>query len=271
MTTAKIDVSPIIPPTPAHLDRRTIYTLTSPRYWAGTYILVKMLRHYGCDVQVCVYTTEYDELPDAMRELRRTLFFPSDHTGATVAKARCDLLLNTQDRYVGYLGSDVYPVQNVTPCFEHLADREAIFWEDIPDGDKFLPEQYGLDPAAKLSTFQPQGDSMFLDMEKCWPAVYLTRHLILQNSPGSCGDQTQFRAAWALLGKKQFSYAGQPVDWKSVPHIFLHQSWDGSPLFVHRVGSKWPPMFGSPLVFESKCPEENEAWHYYRQINEVLT
>lgn len=255
----------------SNADDRAIVTLTSRRYWPGTYVLAKMLRHYGCEVPLHVYTTEIDDLPNEMRSLRRTIFYPSDHDLASAGKKRALVMAGRPERYQFYLGSDTYPVKNLDVCFDDVVGHDCLLWEDIPDGDRFIPEHYGFPPEVKLSTFQPQGDTMLFDMNICREALLWAAHNIDNNAPGgSCGDQTTYRAAWYKFGLEQYRYGTGPVDWTSVEQVFLHKDAGGQTLIVHRVGSKWPLTFGSPLTFNRNIPEEPEAWHYYRQINEAM-
>lgn len=229
---------------------RAIVTMTSEQYFPGTYILAKMLQLTGCKYPLRVY---YEgRLPEKIAELenveaREWTRLDPIHVERTKVLLELDYYCDQ----IMYLGSDCYPVADVSPCFDELDD--ALFWEDAPTGQ---------DPT--IPGYAVQGDAMLFDLKKCRVALALTHTL---NRYTDRPDQQNFAIAWNALGIKQKGYG--PVDLR-VPHVFLHMR-EGKPLIVHRVGSKWPRLFIRPPVYVPELPCEAAAWSFFREINDHAT
>lgn len=240
-----------------------ILTLTSKPYWVGTQTLVYMVRTTGCKLPIEVwYQGEKPDIEDAV-----LLPLESEkHQPASHAKA----MLQSELKQILYMGSDAYPVVDVTPWFDDLGYPGAIFWREQPNGDKFNYKVYGLPECTLRTTFQVQGDTKLIDMEKCRDAVELAYEYCAGDGyqEGNYGDQSHFRAAWARECLPQASYSTDCIEWRRWKFIYAHQGRDGiNPGIVHRVGSKWPwetsRTFPCPLVYHDDLPMEREAFDCY--------
>lgn len=250
--------------------RRAIVTFTSRNYWQSTYVQLRALQHVGCWLPVVIYHPADDPPPHVLKHWPRVFTRTLDSSliataGEYIYWPRTRALLTCGIDEVLVLGADVYPVADPEPCFDDLRLHEAVFWREIPQGSAFEPHIYGLPPEAAAETFTPQGDTLLLNLKECSKGVELTNWFNERGQyyfPFGLGDQTQWRAAWALLGWPQFSYASTPVDY-SRHYVYVHQGRDGAtPLFVHRTGCKFatPGTFAlEPRRFDD-LPLENEAW-----------
>jgi hypothetical protein len=170
---------------------------------------------------------------------------------------------------VFWMGCDCYPVYNIDFAFDDC--DEAIFWREVPAGQRFTPSGFGLPESARETSFQVQGDTMVLDLKKCRDAIELTHKF--NSDPDhyfqfGFGDQSTFRAAWALKGMTQFSYSKDPVDWKTFPFVYLHQGRDGrTPMIIHRLGSKWPMLFNQAPAYIASMPHERHVWNLFRKYS----
>lgn len=270
-----------LPDPPPGLRRRAILTISNPDYNAGTYVQAKMLRRVGCATPLDVW--HWRDAPPApfLRGLPGVNLRHLDELPGVTPATRFDEVRSLLFLHCGlaeclWLGADVYPVAPVDAIWPDLV-AGAVWWREVPLGDKFLPGNYGLPEHTRTSTFQIQGDTILLDLAN--PAVYRAVGLThwftrfperFDRGGESHGDQTQYRAAWAVLGLPQFAYTTDRVDWQSFPLVYLHQNRDGkTPLFVHRVGSKWPlpgrRRFNGDPVFHATMPMESAAWGFYRE------
>lgn len=240
-----------------------VITLTSPDYWVGTRVLIKMLRHTGCKLPVEVwYQGEKPVISDC--ELRKLT------PGEPIYSLHVRAMLDSQFSRLFYMGSDVYPVVDITPMFNDLQYPGAIFWREQPNGGRFDHLVYGLPECTQRTTWNVQGDTKLIDITKCRDAVQTVYDFCMDPKcqPGNFGDQSHFRAAWAVHRLPQVSYSTNCIDWTSYPFIYLHQSRDGCSVgLVHRVGSKWagknPTVFAKPMTFHRTLPLEEVAFKYY--------
>lgn len=240
-----------------------------------------MLRHYGCHVPVELWFRESAGLPKCIRDLDGLILrHVEDIAPGCTADSWADwyrtaaMLASSADQVL-WFGSDAYPVQDVTRVFDDLDRHGNVFWREVPGGCRYTPSVYGLPESTRETTFTVQGDTMAVDLRRDFDTVSLT-HWLNQRGPAyyfhfGWGDQTNFRAAWAILGKPQFSYSPHQCDNATYPHVYLHQGPDGTPMFVHRVGSKWPmpgkpSPFPQPLVKFDGLPGEDVAFGYYQEF-----
>lgn len=267
-----------LPDPPASLSGRGVVTFTSNKYNPGTYVLIRMLRHFGYDGLVQVWARPNDPVPEAIRQMRnvecREIIDPAS-TDYQMYQ-RTWVLLNCGLKEVFLIGSDAYPVDNITPWFGDLEAWGNVLWEDHTSGDKFAPEVYGLPESCRATTFTPQGDTKLLDMSRMWKVVSLVHHLNLNGAyyhPWGIGDQTCWRAALELLGTDIARYSANRVD-ASIPVVFLHQGRDGvTPGIVHRTGCKmaYQGDFVHPPVQIDNLPYEELAWSYYEEYHQWKT
>lgn len=254
-----------------------VVTTTSRNYFAGTWVLARMLQRFSPGLDLWVYYRPDDVPPDRLDSLSNVrlldLSVPvPEYSYWPIYTIRSALLMRCGLKLAFWMGSDTYPVADVSGVLLDADANGAVFWEDQPEGDKFDPAMYGLPSSAREATFQIQGDTLAMNLEKCRRPLAVAHWLNL-NGPtwfnrGAWYDQSHFRAAWALCGRPQFKYAPGRVDWQSSPGHFLHQGRDGtSPLIVHRVASKWHPggAFSMPLTRDDRLPCEAEAWGYYEE------
>lgn len=258
---------------PPALSGRGIVTVTSPNYWPGTWILLRMLQHVGCMLPVQVWYRSNDGLPDRIaqfpgvipRIIYGTEYRQHQHT---------DALLQCGWREVFYIDSDAYPVIDPEPCFDDLVDIDngTITWQDHPDGDAFAPWLYGLPADTAKTTFTPQGGVKILDMVKAWRNVTLANWFCRNEEfyfPGQLGEQAQFRAAWALLGEAPKKYGPDRVAWNpSEPFYLIHQWRDGiTPFVIHRGSCKFaaPGVFHRPPIRANGLPMESESWRFFEE------
>jgi hypothetical protein len=267
-------------PSPPPSSGRAYLTISNPDYNAGTYVLASMLRHVGANDPV--HAWHWRDMPPAaylrgLVELRHLDDIPGASPSMRIDALRSLLLLHCGLSQAFWLGSDVYPVADPTPCWGDATRWGAVWWREVPHGDRIVPANYGLPDHARHDTYQIQGDTILLDLSRpeVYRAVALThwfneRPERFDRAGEAHGDQTQYRAAWALCGLRQHFYTLDRVDWTSWPLIYLHQGRDGrTPLFVHRVGAKWPTggrRWNGPPVYHLGLPLEDVAWRYYREV-----
>lgn len=252
-----------------------VVTVANPPYHPGCYVLGRMLRHVGCALPFHVWHWRADAPAPYLRAIPGVTFRHLDDLPGVAPATHLEVLRTLLFLHGGaarpfWVGCDAYPVADLTPCWDDLGCG-SLFWREVPAGDKFIPANYGLDESARKATFQPQGDTVLVDLRRpeVYRAVALThwfneRRDRFDRHMEAHGDQTQFRAAWALLGLKQGCYRDECVDWTTFPCVYVHWGRD-RPLVVHRVGSKWPGAveFNQPLVFHPGLPLEVTAWRYY--------
>lgn len=263
-----------LPDPPKQFDHeQAVCTLTSPKYHPGTYVTLKMLRHVGYNGPVIVWHKRAEPLPKCITELAECRTVESvvpDCETEFKQWHRSAILLSNVVRKVFWMDADSYPVKPIDNCFADLKHCGCVFWQDVETGDPFDPAMYGLKDA---NSFTPQGGNLLFDLSNrnIYQGVALAHWFNVRERyyfPGLVGDQTQLRAAWALLGLPSFRYSQHPVQ-RTHDVVFLHQSPEGDPLIVHRTGAKFaePGVFPlQPATRFDDLPLEDVAWGYFQEF-----
>ena len=236
--------------------------MAAEQYFPGAFILGSMLKHVGCQIPFHLWVNPDAKVPEKLAEVA-TIHRWERREGIEAERTR--LLLTLDFEKVFWLGCDCYPVVNLDYMFDDC--DEAIFWREVPGGQRFDPADFGLPASAAETTFQIQGDTVLLDLDKCRKAIGTAHAFNMKPErffARNFGDQATFRAAWALHGMRQFSYSPEPVDWQTIAHVYLHLGKDLRPAIVHRLGSKWPMMWGQPPSYIQSLAHEAAVWQMYR-------
>lgn len=269
-----------LPDPPSNLSGSGVVTFTSTKYFPGTYVLIRMLRHFGYRGLIQVWERPSEPVPDILREqpgveIRQIIDTCEKHR----LYHRTWALMNCGLKNVFLLGSDAYPVADITPCFDDLHHAGNVLWQDHTTGDPIHPALYGLPESIKQTTFTPQGDTMLLDVSRMWKPLALTHWINCHDNyyfPWQIGDQTSWRVALEMTKTPIYRYSPDRVD-ASLQVVFVHQGRDGtSPLIVHRTGAKmapdgvFPPNKSLPPVEIDNLPFETTAWNYYDEYHSCV-
>lgn len=245
-----------------HLVGEGVLIEASPRYYAGAYVTIKMLRHVGCELPVQLWTDEVP--PAALRALAEYRIRPAGRAW-TNCTPRTYAILNCGFRRVFVCDADAYPVKSVVDMFARTAEHGAVVWWDVIDGDAFgfNTEGYGLTTPCRHTLYNVQGGAYCLDLERCYAVARLAHYF---NERGDiynhfgCMDQTHLRVAFEYAGVTPFSYTDQRVAKHPSHRVFLNSDGKGT-LLVHRTGDKW----GEGRRFPD-LPLEDVAWGYYAEF-----
>lgn len=267
-------------PTPV-LSGRGVVTHTSRDYLPGTYVLIKMLRLTGWRGLIQVWHNRELQIPDIIASQPGVECYTTQ-TGEHGLHAQCDVLCNSGLKELFWIGSDAYPVQDITPWFDDLKICGNVMWRDSEYGEVFDPGRFGL-PSDE--GFMPQGDTLMFDMEKMWKTVSVWYWMNRRRSyffPGQAKDQATLKAAIQLCKTPTHRFTEDRVvrdphflaeNFRPLPLlpdidprlvlVYQHQSRDGiTPGIIHRTRAKMIP--GGEIKFPN-LPMEQEAWSFYEE------
>jgi len=223
------------------------------KYGACAWVLIRLLRHLGCDLPIEVWCLDDDEFdPDWVsmveplgvrcvnaQEVAKS--HPHPRLGGWELKPYA--ILHSRFREVLFLDADNVPVRDPTYMFDAPAYQATgtVFW---PDPEVFntpldspLWAVFGAQP--QISPDQESGQ-LLIDKFRCWKALELCnwynqhsdfyyRHVY--------GDKETFRFAWQRLN--------QPISWPekyASGNLFFtlqQHDFEGRVLFQHRFYRKW--------------------------------
>lgn len=223
------------------------------KYGGCVWVLVRMLRHLGCDLPIEVWCLDEDELDPHWEEMLR----PFGVTCVNAAEIRREhphpslggwelkpyAILHSSFKEVLFLDADNVPVRDPSFLFESSEYQATgtIFW---PDPQQFRTTEgsylWQLFGAKFHDTPDQESGQLLVDKSRCWQALQLCnwynqhsdfyyRHVY--------GDKETFRFAWQRLE--------QPISWVTKHAtgdvLFTLQQYDfeGSVLFQHRFYRKW--------------------------------
>jgi hypothetical protein len=217
------------------------------RYFASTYVTIRVIRHVGCTLPIQVWSLA-DEIDARQKSILEAL------PGVVCVEApgiahgwqlKSHAVLNSPWREVLYLDADSYPVTNPDYLFSwgRYVEEGAIFFPDLPSwklGDDAW-RLFGLEPIQERAW---ESGQFIVDKESCWRelnladwfnqhADYYYQHTTL----GLHGDKDLFHFAWRCLGRTFYHPWGGDTQWQL--HTILQRDWDGNVIFQHRVRDKF--------------------------------
>jgi hypothetical protein len=239
-----------IPPSPPPSSGRGIIICAGGPYVTSAYVVVRLLRHYKCELPIEIWHAGADEIPDWAKPLFE-LHNASLHDITAYTKDRSlqnlrgfplktASIIATRLRDVLFLDADCFPVQNPEFLFhsEEYGHTGAIFF---PDHKRhfLLPEKAIWDFVQMDYT----GDNEFetgifvIDKIHCWKALNLADWMNAGANfwyQHAMGDKDTFYLSWRKL---QRPYTMAPPC-RRFPTILTRHYWhDGSHIADHRTGT----------------------------------
>lgn len=264
-------------PPPPTVSGRGIVTCGGGKYEPGLYVLVRMLRHLGCELPVQVWHRGAAEpVSGLVRSLPNVTVhdltvIPSRTIGGWESKITA--VMNSGFAEVLFLDADAYPVADPTPWFDRNPTGLVIWADKGTDdtecqGTRFNANSYGI----PIPTHCPRinGGHYLIDVARTWAVLNLHHHYdsysdywySYKAKVGGYGDQDQMRAAVCKLRFPYHRYAEAVLDHRT--HAWVQAGPDGAPGIVHRIGSKFglPGDFGR-LAHRCDVPMEGTAWAFF--------
>lgn len=260
------DAIKAIPAMPAW-GGRGVVIVGGGKYFASTYVTLRILRHVGCTLPVEVwYLGERHEIlpwqSDLLSEYGATCIDANqvaESAGGVRNLAGWELkpfaVLHSRFAELHYLDADSYPVQNPERLFDEPGYRAtgALFTPD-PWRLKLLPEIWralGI-PFRDERTFE--SGQFLIDKRRCWEPLWLTNWMNQHSDyyyrlgpkppvtreghvgQGVYGDKDTWHLAWRYLDR---DYSIADKDYKWISPAMLQHAPDGTPFWVHRVRRKF--------------------------------
>jgi len=222
------------------------------RFNTCAWVLIKLLRHFGCILPIQAwYLGQQEEDPEWI-ELVRPLGVecvdahqvrrqhPHPRLGGWELKPYA--ILHSPFREVLFLDADNAPLADPTYLFSEPAYQEAgaVLWPDPPH-IRTRPDSTRWRVFGVPYRDEPEAESgqLLIDKQRCWRPLRLcnwyNRHsdFFYQHVHG---DKDTFRFAWHRCGQR---YAMTPYDLEELAHTLCQHDFHGRRIFQHRFNAKW--------------------------------
>ena len=223
------------------------------KYGTCAWVLIRLLRHLGCNLQIELWHLGQRECPPEFKTLVevhgvRTVnafrvrdLYPHPRLKGWPLKPYS--ILHSKFREVLFLDADIVPVRDPTFLFvtEQFKKAGHIFW---PEPEHFQTAHNSL--AWRVFGVPPQpgpdqeSGQILIDKSRCWNEISLC-NWYNENShffyKYIYGDKDTFRFAWQKLRRE--------IEWVpsfpglDIPFTAVQNDFDGQPLFQHRYFQKW--------------------------------
>jgi hypothetical protein len=243
------------PPLPEKVrgSRGVVTAAGTPLQLANACMLVRRLRHVGCDLPVEIYHTADEDIPAAVRAEfgHEARFVPIRERGITDYGIKPWALWVTSFERCLWLDSDNLPLEN--PAWLLSEAQTPIVWPDLFRWNH--PWIYEVFP--ELPSEEPEFETGQLAIDTIHAAPALWRAILLNREFRDCiythmlGDKDTFRLAFRLSGVA-YRWAARHGDlagcfertrdgqrWVAIGMV--QSSPRGGPLFVHRTTSELNP------------------------------
>lgn len=229
-----------------------------PTYFVQAYVLMRLLRHLGCQLPIELWYRGPSEMPPQMQELVEPLdvqlvdameICRQQGVGELQGWAiKPFSMLHSRFRRVLYLDSDNVPVDDPSYLFDAPEFRQfgSLFWTDRHRGGEtpygtIHPDAWSAFNVAKSDDAEFESGQVLVDRLMVQRELALTLHFNQQAEfyyQFAYGDKDTFRFAWKRLGRK---FASIPYGPSSPPNygvLYQHDP-DGRIIFQHRARAKW--------------------------------
>jgi hypothetical protein len=267
-----------VEPCPGGFEGRGIVTCGGGYvYFANAWVMIRMLRHLGCELPIQLWYLGPKEVDDRMKRLvrphgvecidglpflRETLRdgrrLPSiGWVLKSVAVARCPFA------EVLFLDADNLPLRDPTFLFEEPPYQAtgAVFW---PDRGRMASEAvWRVFRLPRRSEPEFESGQLLVNKRVNWDAVWLAEQLNFRADLFyrlMWGDKDTFRFAWHKLGKSFAMPQFPPQALRAAGYqsdMLCQHDFRGARIFQHRTTYKWNLLGANPWIpgcfFEKQC------------------
>lgn len=252
-----------LPPYPATFSGRGIVTACGSKecLYVGAYVLIRLLRHFGCELPVEVYKFDWEKEPswddifNAMPGVRVKYYDKTicENTSKKGWSLKSFAIVDSSFKEVMFLDSDIAPTKNPEYLFDYDEYKKhgAVFWADThkthrttrptkehPTENSF----WHLADCDEVKEPEFESGQIVVNKETCWQELQLTCHY---NQHADwyykffLGDKETFHLAWRRLGTP-FAFLTK-VYARKVPggKFFYQHDQFGELIFQHRSGNKF--------------------------------
>lgn len=232
------------------------------KYGACAWVLIRLLRHLGCELPIEVWCLNYDEYDPHWIELVQ----PFGVTCVNAQEVQKDYphrclkgwqlkpyaILHSRFQEVLFLDADNVPIHDPSYLFDMPEYQETgtVFW---PDPQQFRTysnsERWRIFGTDFVDGPDQESGQILVDKARCWKALSLCNWYNEHSDfyyKYVYGDKDTFRFAWLRLG--------QPISWPStypseeLLFTLVQHDCQCKPLFQHRFYRKWHLFGGNTLV-----------------------
>ncbi len=242
------------------------------RYFTNAFILIRLLRRFGCELPIELWGTGPEEFGETMRNaaipLGVTIRHPDKPLTANGGSKlpvgsrwqwvlKPHAIIYSRFAEVIFLDADSFPLRDPAFLFRSPQYREhgAVFW---PDLGRMEPERKIWNIMSVPYRDEPEFETgqMVLDKRRCWEPLLLA---LWMNQKADCfykhiwGDKDTFRFAWHKYGRT-FGMPLFPIQILEVPGrahgvgVMCQHDFDGNRLFQHRNMAKWDLLGINPQI-----------------------
>lgn len=258
------------------------------KYQTCAWVLIKMLRHFGCDLPIEVWYLGEQEHDPAWEALVAPLGVTcvdafavrSTHPHRRLRgwESKAYAIQHSRFAEVLFLDADNVPVRDPSYLFDDPAYLEngAVFWPDqamfttSPESERW--RVFGIEYRPELDQ---ESGQLLIDKRRCWEALSLCNWFNEYSDffyRFVYGDKDTFRFAWHRLGQR-FHYIARPAEHHLHGTLSQYDT-SGELLFQHRHGAKWSlwrNVHIEGFQFESEClaylNELREKWNPVERLS----
>lgn len=225
------------------------------KYWAGAYVVCRMLRHVGCLLPIQVwYLGGRGERDRRYESLLAPFGVQCIDADAHPARSERHIVngfelklfavMNSPFEEVLFLDADNYPCTDPTPLFDTLSYRDTggIYWPDLPETNAWTRWHFwGVPPHGPDCGFET--GQYLVHKRRAWKQLKLAEWYDDRSDwcygvphRGDHGDKGPHRVAWAKLRIAPTVFTTRAIWWGCA---FVQPGPGGEPLFVHRCRDKF--------------------------------
>lgn len=240
------------------------------KYFTGGWVVVHMLRKFGCTLPIEMWHLGDAEMDDRMRELIEPLGVTTvdalkvrkEHPVRALGGWECTpfCLLYSQFEEVIFFDADNVPIVDPTFLFDTPQYKEtgAIFW---PDFNRLKPDRciWKICNVPYRDECEFESGQIVVDKHRCWDALQLTMHINEYSDfyyKHIHGDKETFHMAWRMLDQ-EYSMPTRGID--RLKCTMCQHDFDGKRIFQHRNMDKWLLHGGNikikGFLYEDQCLE----------------
>ena len=266
------------PPFPSHAySGRGIVISGGGSYLPSTYIAIKSLRHFGCQLPIQLWHLGQRELPEVLCPLFKNLGvelidsfevqkkYPFKNLGGWQNKPFA--IVHSPFKEVFSFDADNFALKDPTFLFDlpQFKKYGAIFWPDFISDEH---QYWNIKPKAwDILNLTPQTDAeleagqVLINKEMCWREIIGVLHMN-ENSEFyyehcSYGDKDTYTFSWALCNREFYKIPHRPILLEDMIRVHFDPDRDG--LFQH--SRKWVfPTGKNPRIASYQHEDMSKEW-----------
>lgn len=255
-------------PVDTYSGRGVVILAGGERYYTGAWVVVNMLRKWGCTLPVEIWHLGEQEMDDRMREMMLPLGVTTVdayevrklHPARRLYGWECTpfSLLHSRFEEIIFLDADNVPLIDPATLFDTMQYREtgSIFW---PDYGRLQASRdiWQICDVPYRDECEFESGQIVVDKKRCWGPLQMSMHLNEHSDfyyKHIHGDKDTFHMAWHMM-EQDYSMPSKGIE--ALRSTMCQHDFEGKRIFQHRNMDKWKLHGGNIKVqgfrFEEDC------------------